>query len=130
MLTNRLAVFVVAPLITAAAISAVLKFSAAARANAESAAIDTQRQRIVRRIAQLESQLQKESTHIQDVEADNVLLEGALKKAQAAMTEKAAVPLTRQAVEDRFKRAQALVRTGDAGEALRELLACAEAFRK
>jgi hypothetical protein len=124
---------VVAALAVGAAIYAGLKFSQAVQANAESAAIVTRNQETALRILALETRLRTEVKNVQEVKVDNLLLVDALNKTKAAMVAKPATsgaPMTRQALDDRFKRAQALVRTGDPAEALRELLACDEGFRQ
>ncbi len=78
------------------------------------------------KLAALEAQLQEQTKRADAIEADNAKLRAALVQAQAARAAapKKAEPLTRQALDERFRTARALVRGGDPAQALRELLWC------
>lgn len=113
---------------------AVFEFRAAANAEDSLASANHQREETRARIEGLKNRVQAETKRAQAVEADNALLLAAIQKAQAekiAKAASAAAPLTREAVDERFRKARALVKDGDAETALRELLWCYdEGFRR
>ena len=78
-------------------------------------------------IAALETQLREQAKRAAAIEGDNAALRDALVRAQVARAEaaaKKAAPMTRQALEERFRSARELGQSGDPAQALRELLWC------
>jgi hypothetical protein len=76
------------------------------------------------KIAALEIRVREETQRADVIEADNATLRDALGRAQAARAEVAAKksPMPREALEERFRTARNLGRSGDPAHALRELL--------
>ncbi len=118
---------VFAALAVGAGIYAALKFSDAQRGNAALAELERQHAEMSARLAKLESMQSADAKKAQAVAADNTLLQAALVRAQQAQAEKAAraaAPMTRAELDERFRRAQTLARNGDPAEALAELQWC------
>lgn len=107
-----------------AGIFAARQWSAAQQAEANVGSLATRQSATAAQIAALESRLQEQAKRAEAIEADNATLRDALVRAEAARAAaaKSVVPMTRQALEDRFKSVRELGRSGDPAEALRELL--------
>jgi RNA polymerase sigma factor (sigma-70 family) len=88
------------------------------------AAADGERAGLRAKLRELEGRLEAQSKRASAAEEDNAKLLSAVQKVQTAQAVAAAVPITRDLVEARYKRAQELARTGQPEEALREYLWC------
>jgi RNA polymerase sigma factor (sigma-70 family) len=114
--------------ISVVAIGTAVYEAAAAKAN-EQALADALRQQtaLQAKLRDTESRLTAETKRAQAVDEDNgtllKVIDG-LRTNHAAQTAAAAVPITHDMVEARYKRAQELARSGDTAAALKEYLWC------
>lgn len=111
---------------TGAAVFVARHSSAARQAEVRFADLHQRQTDATARIAALETRLREQAQRADAIEADNATLRDALTRAQAARAEVAAkkAPMPREALEERFRAARDLGRSGDPSQALRELLWC------
>lgn len=113
---------------------AVYEAGVARRQAGEMAALTQAHRATVATLAEVQQRLAQAEQHRRAAEEDNTRLLAAIQQQSAARTAAAAPgdgaarteaePLTHDAVQARYRRAQELARTGDPAEALRELLWC------
>lgn len=121
---NRLILGGLAGLAVASAGAGGWKLHEASQTREAGIALQRQRDELRAKVETLGQKQKASDERAAEIEADNALLKTEIDKARAAAAAKEAQPVSRAAVEDRIEAARRLAESGDARQALRELLWC------